>query len=294
MDYFERVQKAVDFMESHLTEEFTLEEVAGQVYCSLFHFHRIFQEVVGDSMKEYIRIRRLSLAGKEIVETDVKVIDLALKYGYETPEAFTKAFKKLNGISPSACKKRKGSYVFREKASVQIYKTQILKGGLTMNYKIVEKDAFQVIGRDLRVCTENGQQYSAIPQLWKDCGESGVFQTFESMPNSINQQQMVMLGICMECDGASNFTYVIGVEVANIDTIPDGMVAKMIPGQKYAVFTAKGKCPEAIQETWKNIYGKWFPASGHERADGPDFEWYDQRSEVNDENCEVDIYIPIK
>ncbi|MGD0920071.1 MAG: helix-turn-helix transcriptional regulator [Thermodesulfobacteriota bacterium] len=91
MDYFDRVQKSIDFIESQITEKIELDEIAKEAYFSLFHFHRIFHALVGDSVKEYIRNRRMSLAGRELATSHIKVIDVALKYGYETPEAFTKA-----------------------------------------------------------------------------------------------------------------------------------------------------------------------------------------------------------
>jgi AraC family transcriptional regulator len=121
-----------------------------------------------------------------------------------------------------------------------------------------------------------------------------MWQEVERMPNVINKDEQACMGICMDFDGINTFSYLICVEVSKFDTIPKKMVAKTIPAQKYAVFTAKGKVPEAILQTWKEIYQKWFPTSGFERTDGPDFEYYDKRSRINDEKSEVDIYIPIR
>lgn len=294
VNYYDRVQRAVDFIENHLTEEIKLEDIARQAYCSLFHFHRIFQAMIGDSMKEYIRKRRLSLAGRELACTDIKVIDTALKYGYETPEAFAKAFKKFHGITPMECRKLKGPFIFRERASITIYETQLSKGGRSMNYKIIEKEEFKIAGREIRVRNDNGENFEIIPKFWQQCMKEGVFEQFESLKDRVNPQENVILGMCMDFDGVNTFSYLICTEVSNGDCIPAGMVIKTIPASKYAVFTSKGKAPEAIQATWKDIYGEWFPESGCERTDGPDFEWYDRRSEINDDNCEVDIYIPIK
>jgi AraC family transcriptional regulator len=294
MNYYDRVQRAVDYIEESLYEDIKLEDIAKEAYCSLFHFHRIFQALVGDSMKEYIRKRRLSLAGRELANSDEKIIDIAFKYGYETPEAFTKAFKKLNGITPSECRKTRGLFQYREKACVCVYKTSISEGGLEMNYKVVEKEAFKVIGKELRVRNDNGDNNRLIPEFWTKCIEEGIMEQFSTMPNRINPQYIDTMGMCMDFDGVNTFSYLICVEATNFDCIPKGMVAKTIPAAKYAVFTARGKMPEAIQKTWMDIYEKWFPVSGFERTDGPDFEFYDKRSDVNDENCEVDIYIPIK
>jgi AraC family transcriptional regulator len=294
MNYYEQVQKAVDYIEENLYEDISLEAIAKEAYCSLFHFHRVFQGLIGDSMKEYIRKRRLSLAGRELATTDTKIIDIALKYGYGTPEAFTKAFKKMNGITPTECRRIKGLFQFRDKACVYVYKALLSKGGLEMNYRIVEKESFKIIGRELRVRNDNGDNNKLIPKFWTSCMEEGIFEQFQSMTNRINPQYIDTMGMCMDFDGINTFLYLICVEATNFDYIPEGMTAKTIPGPKYVVFTAKGRMPEAIQQTWQDIYGKWFPTSGYERTNGPDFEFYDNRSEVNDDNCEVDIYIPIK
>lgn len=296
MNYFDRVQKAVDYIENNIDEDLSLEEIAKQAYTSLFHFHRVFQAVTGDSVKEYIRKRRLSLAGRELAETNIKVLDAALKYGYETPEAFAKAFKKLHGITPSECKKKKGCFYYKDRAYVHIYKSVLEGGNESMDYKIVEKDSFKVVGEELRVRNDNGDNLRLIPQFWIDCTKKGIFEQFDSMTNVVNKQKQVSMGMCMDFDGINTFSYLICVEVSNFDCIPEGMVARTIPAAKYAVFTSKAesqaKMSQSIQDTWADIYGKWFPVSGYERTDGPDFELYDMRCMWD--KPETDIYIPIK
>lgn len=296
MNYYDRVQNAIDYMEEHITEDMSLENIARQGYASLFHFHRIFQAITGDSLKEYIRKRRLSLAGRELAETDIKILEAALKYGYETPEAFTKAFKKLHGITPSECRKKKGSFYYKDKAYVHIYKTKLEGGEKIVDFKIVQKDSFKVIGKEIRVRNDNGENNELIPKFWDKCLEEGILDTFKKMPNMINKQDMPTLGICMDFDGINTMTYVVCAEVSNFDYIPEGMTSKTIQASKYAVFTAKAetkdKMVESIQKTWSDIYGKWFPSTSYERTDGPDFEYYDER--MNLDKPEVDIYIPIK
>lgn len=293
MDYFDRIQKAIDYIELYITDEISLEDVAKKAYFSLFHFHRVFQAVVGDSVKEYIRKRRLSLAGRELATSGVRVLDVALKYGYESPEAFTKAFKRFHNSTPNMCRKN-GTFNFREKAYVHIYKINLLEGGNFVNYKIVEKDEFKIIGYELRTRCDNGDNMKLIPEFWDKCINDGFFRKIAAMPNVVNKEECVSMGMCMDFDGVNTMSYLVCVEASSFEVIPEGMVGKTVPAQRYAVFTAKGPMPDAIQQTWKDIYEKWFPTAGYERADGPDFEYYDKRSEINDESTEVDIYIPIK
>lgn len=292
MDYYDRIQKSIDFIEDHLTDDIPLEEVARVAYCSLFHFHRVFQAMVGDSVKEYIRRRRLSDAARELRYTKARVIDVAFKYRYENPESFSRAFKKMYAVAPQQHRKNKDPISFFNKVNLYDIESKLVKGGITVDYKIINKNDMKIVGRELRVRNDNGDNFRLIPQFWQKCMEEGVLQQLSSIPGVVKPG--TTFGICTDYDGINTFTYIIGTEVNDFETIPKGMKARTIPASKYAVFTAKGPMPDAIQQTWKDIYSRWFPETGYERTDGPDFEYYDERSEVNDESCEVDIYIPVK
>ena len=161
-----------------------------------------------------------------------------------------------------------------------------------MNYKIVEKPEFKIIGKQIRVRNDNGDNFRLIPEFWGKCINDGTMDVLHNLPNIIDRK--VCMGMCADCDGSNTFSYIICVQVENFDTLPEGMTAKTIPAAKYAVFTAKGTIPQAIQDTIKYIYSKWFTSSGYVRAETEDFEYYDERSVENNESTEVDIYIPVK
>ena len=143
MDWISGLQRALDYVEEHITEPIDFEETAKSAYSSSFHFQRVFSAICGYSLGDYIRFRRLSLAGSELASTNKKVIDVALKYGYDSPESFSRAFTRFHGVTPSAAKKGANLKSF-SKLSVKL----ILHGGTTMDYRIENKGAFDVILRN--------------------------------------------------------------------------------------------------------------------------------------------------
>ena len=167
VDWISGVQNALRYIEDNITEELDHNEIAKQACVSSFHFQRVFTILCGLPLGEYIRSRRLSLAGTELSAGSTKVVDAAIKYGYESPDSFTKAFTRFHGISPTSAKSMGAS--LKSYAPLQIKLT--LKGGNTMEYKIIEKEAFKVIGALREFHTDTS--YQEIPMFWCEHFESG-------------------------------------------------------------------------------------------------------------------------
>ena len=142
MAWVESIQKAIEYMEKNITDDITIDSIAKQANVSPFHFQRTFAVLTEITVGDYIRRRRLTLAGEELLTTDVKIIDIAYKYGYDTPEAFSKAFRRQHKVTPSEVRKNKGKLQSYNRLIIQV----ILKGAEPMNYSIVEKDAFHIVG----------------------------------------------------------------------------------------------------------------------------------------------------
>lgn len=292
MDYYERIQRSIDFIERNLTEEFTLQQVAEQAYFSLYHFHRVFQGLVDLSVKEYIRRRRLTCAAEELVETRNRVLDIALKYQYETAESFTRAFKKMFHVTPGQYRKAPWCVAPYSKINLLELRTQLRRGGMAVEPRFVTREEFQVVGVVIQTTTDQNQNLQAIPAFWEEQMAAGVVGKLANLPGVVNPN--ANMGICFSDDMTSEeFYYMIGVEVHELEQIPEGMECKVIPASKYAVFTAKGLMPNSVQQAWQYIYQTWFPESGYERGETPDFELYDERC-TQDETCEVEIWIPIQ
>jgi len=281
MDYFRSMNAAIEFIEENLEKELTMKEVAGKAFLSKYHFQRMFSMIAGISIGEYIRNRRLTCAAKELATTNTKVIDIALKYGYASPESFSKAFSKFNGFPPSKI----GNKLLNIKATPRLTFQITIKGAEEMEYKIIELEAFHIIGKSMRVSTINGENFVAIPKFWQTFNASK-----EAEVLSKHCGEMGMLGVCMD-HVDHEITYMIAIEK------PKGNLSlefeeTRIPASTWAVFKSVGPMPGAIQAVVKKIFSEWFPSTGYEHADAPELEVY-PLGDPNGENYVCEIWMPI-
>lgn len=240
-DWNEGIANALCYIESNLTGQISIDEVARRAYVSSFYFQKIFAVLCGFSVAEYIRNRRLTLAAQELSSTDAKVIDVALRYGYNSPDSFTKAFIAFHGVSPSAAKKHGNS--LKSFAPLKIKLT--LEGSTMLEYKIVEKAQFTVMGKRRRFNTESS--YGKIPEFWQEHMKSG------------DKTVCGMFGICMDMDG-KEFDYYIADNYLPGEDVPDGYETKVIPAGTWAVFPCRGALPEALQDVNTKIWSEWLPS----------------------------------
>lgn len=288
MNWIQGIQRAIDYVEANITEEIDYEEAARQAYSSSFHFQRVFGILCGMSLGDYIRMRRLSLAGEELSRGNAKIIDIALKYGYDTPESFSRAFTRFHGISPSEAKCGGKVHIFTP-LSVKL----TLTGGSKMDYRIEKRDAFQVVCKRKRV--DKPQAANATPDItamWQEYGMDGTMQKLaECMPE--NPVMKGLLGICFSAElDAKQFPYGIGVEYDG-RKIDDDLEVVTIPANTYAVFTSKGKMPDAFIETYNRIVTEFFPQSSqYEYAENVEFEVYSS-ADISDPNYHCEIWIAV-
>ena len=256
MNWIQGIQSAIDYVEANITDDIDFEKVAEQAYSSSFHFQRVFSILCGYSLGDYIRMRRLSLAGEELSKGNAKIIDIALKYGYDTPESFSRAFTRFHGISPSEAKHSGRVKIFTP-LSVKL----TLTGGSKMDYRIEKRDAFQVVCKRKRV----GKPQSAnatpdITAMWQEYAADGTMgRLIACMP--ANPVMKGLLGICFSSElNAKQFPYGIGVEYDG-RKVDDDLEIVTIPANTYAVFTSKGKMPEAFIETYHRVVTEFSPQS---------------------------------
>jgi AraC family transcriptional regulator len=282
MGLVESLQMAIDFIEEHLLENITIEDIAKQANVSPFHFQRTFMILTDTSVGEYLRRRRLTLAAQELTSTASKIIDLALKYGYDTPESFSKAFRKQHGVTPSDIRKGNGMIQAYNRLTIQVN----LKGAEPMNYKIIERDAFQILGMKETIPCGTKDSSGVIPNLWGKAYSDG---TIASLAEMNNGQIKGVLGITENYQAAENIMdYWIATEYTGV--VPDGFSSLTIPTSKWAVFEVQGPIPEAIVNTWRQIFSEWVPSNRYELADIASLEVY-----VGDyPNPTCEIWVPIK
>lgn len=287
MAWVESLQKAIDYMEEHLLEDLSIDEIAKQANSSVYHFQRTFTILTDFTVGDYIRRRRLSLAAHELTKTDCKIIDLAYKYGYDTPEAFTKAFRRQHGVSPSEAKKYIGKLKSYNRLVIQVS----LKGVEPMQFNLVEKDRFQVVGVKRDFSFDNGENLISIPQMWNDVNADGTSDTLFDLNNG---QIKGVLGVCIvenEKKAKNLMEYWIATEYKG--EVPENFEKYEIPASKWAVFGVNGAMPHAMQNAWKQIHSEWFPSSGYEHAGIPDFEVYPAGDPFSS-NYYSEIWIPVK
>lgn len=283
MEWIDSITKVVDYIEKNLTEELTVDRIAMHVQISPFHFQRGFSMLCGFTVGDYIRQRRLAQAASELISTQEKVIDIALKYGYDSPDSFTKAFIRFHGLSPTSA--RKTGAIVKSFAPLTISFT--LKGGYTMDYKIVEKEAFTIIGVLKKFQYEEAA--SEIPKFWTAYLQSGK-----------DVAVCGMYGVNIdETMGGKEFEYLIADEYDGKSVVPAGFMLKTIPAFTWAVFPCVGAMPSSIQSTNEKIFSEWLPnCKDYEFAAGYNIEMYTNSTEypngVQDENYYSEIWIPVK
>lgn len=291
MDWLTGLQKAIDYMEDNLLGNIDYSAAAARAYSSSFHFQRIFSLLTGMTMGEYVRNRRLTLAGAELAMSETKVIDAALKYGYDSPESFTRAFTRFHGITPSAAREPGAKLKSFGRLSIKL----IVEGGSFMNYRIETKQAFQAIAKAKHFSTEGNANQTEIPQFWSECGANGTIDTLCGFMAA--QQPVTGPGLLGICDGdscpedATEFRYAIGVEANS--PAPDGYEVITFPAATWAVFQCIGAVPDSVQDLWKRIYSEFFPQSDYQPAGGIDFEYYPQGDNSRADYVS-EIWLPVR
>lgn len=297
MNWIIGIQKAIDYMEDHLTETIDYEAVAAQSFSSSYHFQRVFHILCGLTIGEYIRNRRLSLAGMELATGEVKVIDAALKYGYESPDSFTKAFQKFHGILPSQARNHSDHLKFYSRLVLKIS----LEGGSVMNYKVEKKPEMTFVGYK--------KKFSGTPDERME--QEADFYV------STRVNQYLLKGLSHDCDTGYNIMrgfddegydfYIASVLdewMANHLDEELGEDAKrfekiVVPAGTYVICeTKKTRYPtELFEELRRKVVSEWIPSSGYELANAPEisvYHWFYKHGDakVNDSRY-IELWIPI-
>ncbi|MBB3114800.1 AraC family transcriptional regulator [Paenibacillus phyllosphaerae] len=287
MNYKESVIKAISYIENHMFDEklnVKIREVTGY---SHYHFHRIFLSVTRNSVSEYIRKRRLTHAAYDLFHTNQRIIEIAIKYGFESQEAFARSFRKMFSTSPGQFRKQRNmkDTLFRamEKHPLDEERLQHLHEGISLEPSFVHMDMLNLVGMSIK-----GLDSNEVGLLWRGLRKR-VFE-IKRKPNTEGIYYAVI-----ELTGEQwEVTYTACVE-ADIEEspAPAGMIAKLFPATTYAVFSHKGSLAR-LNDTFQYIYETWFPQSGNVRANAPEFARYDQRFlGPTNEDTVLEIYIPI-
>ena len=295
MEWLSCVRKAIQYMEEHLAEDICVQDVAGQVYLSPLFLHRGFSLLTGYGIGEYLRNRRLYQAGLDLLNTQDKVIDIAFRYAYDTPESFTKAFTRFHGATPSQV--RSGQAVLRPFLPLKINIT--IQGGNQMDYKITKMFPFKVIGFQKEFSYDSA--YSEIPKYWDEICEKYANNVYAGNPPANAYEKAIMdncigeYGVCIDDLDGGKFRYLIAGKYTGGE-VPEGMVLYEFPMGDWAVFDCVGPMPESLQSVNTRIFNEWLPGNpDYEIAGNANIEWYDcVNGEKTDPDYHSAIWIPVK
>lgn len=277
MEWIERLNSAMDYIEEHLTDAIDYEQLGRVACCSAYHFQRMFTYMAGVTLSEYIRRRKMSLAAVDLQGGDMKIIEIAGKYGYNSPTAFNRAFQAIHGIAPSAVK---GEGVSVKSFPPLTFKITI-KGAEEMNYRIETKDAFRIIGVSSPLHQQIEENFAIVPQMWQDAVTNG---TLEKLGGLMDAPPMGLLGVSA-CSG-EDWKYFIAVSSTKTDTDFEEYI---VPASTWAIFPGAGT-NLSVQELERRIVTEWLPTSGYEYANAPDIEVY---INPDPQDAKYEVWIPV-
>lgn len=277
MEWIERLNDAIGYIEEHLTDEIDYEQLGKIACCSSYHFQRMFAYMAGVPLSEYIRRRKMSLAAVDL-QGNMKVVDVAVKYGYQSPTAFNRAFQSVHNITPSAVK-NEGVPV---KSFPPVTFKITVKGVEEMNYRIETKEAFRIVGVSVPLDKEIEKNFAVIPSKWQEISMNGTLQRLTGM---MDTQPMGVLGIST-CNDTEPWRYYIAVSSSQEK---GDLEEYTVPAATWAIFSGEGT-NQSIQELEQRIVTEWLPTSGYEYGDAPDVEVY---LNPDPQNAKYEVWIPV-
>jgi len=288
MDSLSNMNKTMEYIEEHLTEDIDYREISKIACCSEYHFKRMFSFLSGIGLSEYIRRRRLTLAALDLKDKSMRIIDVAVKYGYDSADSFSRAFHSIHGIHPSEVRNSN----IQLKAYPRMTFRLSIQGGCEMNYRIVEKVPFNIVGFKKRVpISFNGVN----PEIAKmtELLTPEIIKKLKSLSN-VEPKGIISASTNFSegrMEEKGELDHYIGVATSSDETA--GFDVLRVEAGTWAVFESVGPFPETLQNVWGRIYSEWFPSSGYEAVEGPEILW-NESPDTENPKYRSEIWIPVK
>ncbi|MTI85470.1 MAG: AraC family transcriptional regulator [Firmicutes bacterium] len=287
MDLLKKMNGVLSYIEENIYDDIDFKEVARLACCSEYHFKRMFSFLAGVTLSEYIRRRRLTLAAFELKNSNTRIIDIAIKYGYNSPDSFSRAFQSLHGITPSEA--RNNGQLLRSYPPMTFQLS--IRGGRAMNYRIEEKEAFRIVGIMKRVPIIFHGVNQEITSMWKTLNDA----TINKLKKLSNVEPLGLLqastnfseGRMEEKGGLDHY-----IGVATTYECPGNLTQLEVPASTWAVFESVGPFPDTLQDIWGRIYSEWFPSSNYEQSVGPEILW-NEHKDLSSPTFKSEIWIPV-
>ena len=283
MEWNEKLQNIIDYVENHLQrkeEPINNDDIAKMVGCSFDFFQKVFSYMNGISFSEYVRSRKLTLAGYDLKSTDLRIVDISYKYGYNSPTSFTKAFQQFHGISPKEARVKNIDLAVMPK--MQITSKQ------KYSWKLERKQSLRLVGKGVKISCADNEHYLKIPEFWSVCQQNGTFSELVSLDNG-NPKGMFGVFSCYD-ENSRELEYFIMV-ISDVD-LPDGFTEMILPEMTWAIFDCVGMIPQSIQNGWKYLNEEWLIKYPFKHAYCPELEWFSDGNSY-DNNYLSQIWIPI-
>ncbi|MGW0984356.1 AraC family transcriptional regulator [Streptomyces xiamenensis] len=283
----ERLNQAMEYVDGHLDQRIEMPELARIALTSEYHFRRMFSALAGMPLSEYVRRRRLTLAGAEVLAGERTLLDIAVRYGYGSGEAFARAFRALHGVGPGEARRTGAVLRSQPRMSFRL----IVEGSSSMRYRLAEKDAFTVVGRKARVPLVYEGVNPAIATFIKSIGAD----TIERLEELSDQDPAGIVAV------TANFEDRTGPEGTELDyyhavvtsaAAPPDLDALAVPAGTWAVFESSGAFPAALQVMWRDIYTQWFPSNPYRSAPGPEI--LRTRLSPDGTTADAELWIPVE
>ncbi len=288
MKYLDSIQRGVDFIEETLDHPIAVKSVARRAGMSQWHFQRAFKALTGETLKTYIRSRRLSRSLQKLLNRDLRIIDIALDAGFESQEAYTRAFKKAFSMTPGEFRAIGEKHLFLEKVQFDEEYLNHINSNLNMVPEIIELKERLFIGAKTTYCgieSDKNNVAQKLPKLWSE-----FLPRLEEIRHSVSS---TCYGIIQETEGvADELNYYAATEITEVSEIPNGLEVVKLPAQKYARFTHKGEVKN-LDMTVSYIYSTWLANSEFAYANEADLEVYGSAYHPTSDQSEIYYCIPV-
>ena len=283
MDWLDYMNASLDYIEENLSIKIDYEKIAAKALCSSYNFQRMFSFIANVTLATYIRRRCMTAAALELSKRKVSVLDTAIRFGYDSPVSFARAFTSIHGITPQEARIQGAKLKLYPRISFQIS----IKGAEAMKYRIEKMDGFRLAGISREITTNNGENFTLIPKMWDEINSDG---TCEKIVNLNGRKEEVMYGVCYDFHfDEERFRYMVAINPE--DHIPEDYEVIEVPAFTWVKFECNGV--RGIQETFKRMNTEWFMTSGYEHEEGPEIEMYPS-GDVDAQDYACEVWVPIR
>ncbi|WP_327183983.1 AraC family transcriptional regulator [Streptomyces sp. NBC_01334] len=282
----ERLNQAMEYVEDHLDEPIDVSALAHCAATSEYHLRRMFSALAGMPLSEYIRRRRLTVAGAEVLAGGDSLLEIAVRYGYGSGEAFARAFRGVHGVGPGEARRTGAALVSQPRLAFRL----TVEGSSSMRYRVVDRPAFTVAGVKARVPLVHTGPNQVIIDFVRGIDR----QVLERLEKLSDQEPQGIVAVCDDLDPSraegTELDYYQGVITSA--AAPEGTTALAVPAGTWAVFTTSGPAPQAIQELWRDVFTQWFPSNPCRSRPGPEI----LRTRLSPDGTEADaeLWLPVE